>query len=279
MLIPGPPSHGYGNHSHLGGCNLLAKCLNENVPAIEAVVLKDGWPKDASVLQGASAIVLSCDGGSLVNQHLAELDKLMSKGVGLACLHYTVDVGNAKAGQKMLDWIGGYYEQGWSVNPTWTADFQKFPDHPIARGLKPFRVQDEWYYHMRFVENDKGLVPILSAVPPDSTRKGPDGAHSGNATVRSRTGMAEDVAWAYQRPGGGRGFGFTGMHFHWNWACDGFRTTLLNAVVWIAGAEVPAGGVPSKRPTLEELEGYLGVPRPADFRPEGVQKLIDQMNK
>ena len=279
VFIPGPPSHGYGNHSHLGGCNLLAKFLNENVPAVEAVVLKDGWPKDPAALAGASAIVLSCDGGSLVSQHLAELDALVGKGIGLACLHYTVDVPKGKVGQKMLDWIGGYYEQGWSVNPTWTADFQKFPDHPVARGVKPFRVLDEWYYHMRFREEMKGVTPILSAVPPDSTRKGPDGAHSGNPTVRSRTGMAEDVAWAYQRPDGGRGFGFTGMHTHWNWACDGFRTAVLNAVVWIAGAEVPAGGVPSKRPTLEELESCLGVPRPAGFKPEPIQKLIDGLNK
>jgi hypothetical protein len=279
VFIPGPPSHGYGGHAHQGGCSLLAKILSENVPGMQTVLCKDGWPKDPSVLDGANAIVVSCDGGRIIIDHLAEIDALMNKGVGLACLHYTVDVPKGKVGQKMLDWIGGYYEQHWSVNPTWTAEFKTFPNHPITRGLKPFRINDEWYYHMRFREDANGLTPILSAVPPDSTRKGPDGSHSGNPTVRSRLGMAEHVAWAYQRPNGGRGFGFTGMHTHWNWAQDGFRTTVLNAVVWIAGGEVPAGGVPSKTPTLEELESHLGVPRHANWKPDATRKMIEAMNQ
>ncbi len=56
------------------------------------------------------------------------------------------------------------------------------------------------------------MVGILTAIPPDNPRKGPDGPHSGNPTVRSRLGMPEHVAWAYERPDGGRGFGCTGSH-------------------------------------------------------------------
>ena len=91
--------------------------------------------------------------------------------------------------------------------------------------------------------------------------------------------MPEVVAWVYERPGGGRGFGFTGMHTHWNWAQDSFRKTVLNALVWIAGAEVPEGGVPSKTPTLEELEADLGLPRPGDFKAEAIRKEIEEMNR
>jgi hypothetical protein len=69
------------------------------------------------------------------------------------------------------------------------------------------------------------------------------------------------------------------MHTHWNWAQDDFRTTVLNALVWIAGADVPAHGVPSRRPTLEELESYLSQPRPADFDAAAVQREIDQLNQ
>ena len=239
IFLPGPPSHAYGCHAHRGGCGLLAKLLRENVPGMKTVVCEKGWPKDLSVFDGVDAIVISCDGGSILRRRLNEIDALMKKGVGLACLHYTLDVPKGKVGGKMLDWIGGYYEQHWSVNPHWEAHFKTFPDHPVARGLKPFRISDEWYYHMRFRKDMEHVTPILSAVPPDSTRKRGDGAHSGNPTVRSRMGMAEHVAWAYERPGGGRGFGFTGMHTHWNWAHDGFRTTVLNAVVWIAGGEAP----------------------------------------
>ena len=132
---------------------------------------------------------------------------------------------------------------------------------------------------MRFVADMKGVTPILSAVPPESSRQGPDGPHSGNPQVRARQGMPEVVAWVYERPGGGRGFGFTGMHTHWTWAQDSYRQSVLNALLWSAGAEVPAGGVPSKTPTLEELEADLGVPRPPDFNADATRKLIEAMNR
>ena len=277
VFLPGPPSHGYGDHAHPAQCEYLAKLLNENVPAVEAVVLKDGWPKDPAALEGAAAIVVSGDGGGVIPGHLKELDALAQKGAGLVCLHYTVDVAKGEPGNHMLRWIGGYYEQGWSVNPSWTADFKTLPDHPIARGVKPFKIPDEWYYHMRFVEGMKGVTPILSAVPPDSTRKGPDGPHSGNPEVRARIGMPEEVAWAYERPDGGRGFGFTGLHTYWNLAHNGYRTILLNAIVWAAKVEVPPGGVPSKTPTLEELQGFL-PPAPAGWKPDGTKKMIEEFN-
>ena len=44
-------------------------------------------------------------------------------------------------------------------------------------------------------------------------------------------------------PDGGRGFGFTGGHFHDNWGNDQFRKVILNAFLWLAKAEVPEKGV------------------------------------
>ena len=38
-------------------------------------------------------------------------------------------------------------------------------------------------------------------------------------------------------------FGFTGGHWHWNWADPNCRKLVLNAIVWVAHGEVPAGGV------------------------------------
>ncbi len=276
VLIAGGPSHGYFSHSHFAGCTLLAKALNENVSGVEAVVVRNGWPKDAAILDDAAAIVVFSDGGggNPMLPHLEKIQRLMDKGVGLALIHFAVEVPKEKAGKQLLDWTGGYYETNWSVNPTWNARFEKFPDHPIARGVKPFELVDEWYYHMRFRENMEGVTAILSAVPPDSTREGPDGPYSGNPTVRSRKGMAEDLAWARQRPDGGRGFGFTGGHFHYNWANDGFRTIVLNAIVWVAGLDVPPQGVRSKTPTLEELLANQDYPQPNDFNRPHVEDIL-----
>lgn len=276
VFVHGKASHGYGGHAYGPAFRMLARILNENVPTVEAVVVQDDQNLDC--LDTADAIVLGSDGGRLVKTLGDRLEPLMQKGVGLACIHYTVDPTDPKAVQRLIDWIGGAYERHWSVNPHWEAEFKTFPDHPVSRGLKPFKSHDEWYYHMRFAEDMKGVTPILSAVPPESTRQRGDGPHSGNPHVRARTGKAEVVGWVYQRPNGGRGFGFTGMHTHWNWAQDSFRKSALNAIVWIAGAEVPAGGVPSETPTLEQLEADLGQPRPANFKAEAVRKQIEAMN-
>jgi len=277
VFVHGAASHGYGGHAYGPAFRMLARMLNEGVPAVNAVVVQDD--KDLAPLDTADAIVLGSDGGNLVKKLGDRLEPLMAKGVGLACIHYTVDPTDKKAIERLIAWIGGAYEQNWSVNPSWDADFKAFPDHPAARGLKPFKIGDEWYYHMRFAAEMKGVTPILQAVPPESTRQGKDGPHSGNPTVRSRTGMAEVVGWVYERPNGGRGFGFTGMHTHWNWAQDGFRTAVLNAIVWTAKAEVPKNGVPSKTPTLEDLEKDLQQERPKNFNAEAVKKQIESMNK
>ncbi len=281
VLVAGRPSHGYGSHEHNAGCLLLADCLNRGMPNVHAVVCRNGWPSDPSVFEGASAIVIFCDGGGghVIRPHLTEVEKLIKKGVGLACLHYAVQVPKGKPGKCFLDWIGGYYEMWWSVNPHWLARFKTLPRHPITRGVKPFAIHDEWYYHMRFRDDMAGVTPILTAVPPDATRKRPDGAHSGNKYVRARMGMPEHLAWACERPGGGRGFGFTGGHWHWNWGHDDFRTLVLNAIVWVAGLEVPPKGVPSKTPTPEELEARQDYPKPKNHNRELVRKRLQQWNK
>jgi type 1 glutamine amidotransferase len=280
VFLPGRQSHGWSGHAYTADCKLLARILNENVPAVHAVVLENGWPRDSKALDGAAAIVIACDGNSLLGRESRwkALDALAQKGTGIAFLHYALDPGK-EFGPYLLDWIGGYYEQYWSVNPSWEADFKTLPQHPITRGVRPFKISDEWYYHMRFREGMAGVTPILTAVPPDSTRRGEDGPHSGNPVVRSRLGMAEHVAWAYERPDGGRGFGCTGGHTHWVYAQNDFRKLMLNAVCWIARVEVPPQGVPTKTPTVAEMEADLQGDRPADLTADRIQRIIEQMNR
>ena len=74
------------------------------------------------------------------------------------------------------------------------------------------------------------------------------------------------MAWACERHDGGRGFGFTGGHVHWNWGHDDFRKLVLNAIVWTA-LDVPPDGVPSKTPTLDELMANQDEPVPDKFDP------------
>jgi hypothetical protein len=261
LIADTDPHGGRGNHEFLAAAIYLARTINANYPGAYAVVYtKAKWPKD---LKHADAvIVLLNHGGSAVNDAVKEAT---ARGAGFMAIHYGVEVNKGEQGQQYLKWLGGYFEPFWSVNPFWTPDFKELPKHEITRGVKPFSINDEWYYHMRFVPEMKGLTPILSATAPvktvtDRWKEGqkPE-SHAGNPDVLTDVleGKPQVMAWAYERPDGGRGFGFTGLHKHENLANDNFRTLLLNATAWVSKLEVPENGVPSKTLTRDELEGLI----------------------
>jgi putative membrane-bound dehydrogenase-like protein len=273
VFVAGSASHGWMSHEHKAGCLLLADKLNTSreehgVPVV-ATVYTNGWPKDTTAFDNADTVVSYCDGGGghYLNDRLQEFDALMKQGVGLVCIHYAVETAKGEPGDHFLRWIGGYFEPHWSVNPHWTANFDELPEHPVTRGVKPFEINDEWYYHMRFVPDLENVTPILTDLPPRETLNRQDGHHSGNPYVREAVLQRKEpqhVAWAYERPGGGRGFGFTGGHFHRNWQHDEFRKIVLNAIVWTAGLNIPDEGVPSTTPTDAEMEANQDEPKPAN---------------
>jgi type 1 glutamine amidotransferase len=261
LLIAGPPSHGPGQHEHNAGVQLLQKCL-AGVPGLKTAVALNGFPQNLAALDTADAILIYADGGpkhvALQEENLAALRRAMDRGAGLALVHYAVEPTIEKGEKEFLAWVGGAFEINWSVNPIWNAAFTTLPVHPVTRGVRPFTLRDEWYFNMRFVEGLKGVTPILSAAPTPDTMSRKDGPHEGNPAVRAKVAQGEPavVAWAFERANGGRGFGFTGAHFHQNWGNDDFRRLVLNAILWTAKMEVPAGGVAS-RVTAEDLAANL----------------------
>ena len=261
VFISGKPSHGRMKHEHRAGNMILAKRLNESGLPIEAVVLEDiGYPKNESILEGADTIVIFCTGhgNHLLNPKLNEFDALMKKGTGVVMIHWATEAVSGAPGDKFLQWMGGFCDLNWSVNPHWKPNF-KPRKHAIWNGVQPFSVDDEWYYHMRFIEDRTGFTPILTDVPPMDTLKRPDGMRSGNPAVRKAVanGESQHVGWAYERPEGGRGFGFTGGHNHDSWQDDNYRKIMLNAILWTAGMEVPKDGVNSSAPDNVEIEANL----------------------
>ena len=264
-------------HEFNAGVQLLAKCLKK-VDELETVVVLNGWPKDESVLKDADAIVFYMDGGrrhEIVQnggERMKLVDQWTKKGVGVGCMHFGVEVVADQAGEEFRRWIGGHYENMHSCNPIWEPHFSSFPKHPITRGVQPFGVKDEWYFNMRFLGNIAGnkaetlgevkFTPILVAAPSDDVRNGPYVYPRGPYQhIQAAKGRAEAMMWSIERPDGGRGFGFTGGHFHDNWGNDDYRKTVLNAMVWLAGAEVPAEGVASKI-TQEDLDANLDPKKP-----------------
>ena len=90
-----------------------------------------------------------------------------------------------------------------------------------------------------------------------------DGPHSGNEHVRKAVAAKEPqhVGWAHARADGGRAFGFTGGHVHWNWGEDNFRKVVLNAILWTANVEVPEDGCPSPHVNEKQIEENLDPKR------------------
>lgn len=272
VLIAGRPSHPPGMHEFRAGAMLLQKALT-SVAGVTADVYTMGWPTktvdgkavdDNAALDGADAVMIYADGGkghpALQGDRMKVIDALEAKGIGLAFGHYGVEVPAGATGEAMQRWNGGYYETNFSVNPMWAPDFRTFPNHPVTRGVGPFATHDEWYFNMRWQPAGPGrgrITPILTAVPSDDVRDGPYVSPRGPYPhIIADSGRAETMMWLYERSNGGRSFGFTGGHTHTNWGDVNQRRVVLNALLWIAKADVPAGGVVD-RITAEDLKENL----------------------
>lgn len=260
VLIAGKPSHPPLMHEFRAGCLLLEKCL-QGVKGLKVEVHDNGWVDDESTFDDADAVVIYADGGgkhpALQGENLATLKRLVERGVGFGCMHYGVEVPPGKANDEFQAWIGGHYENMFSCNPIWEPKFDSFPKHPTTRGVAPFTIKDEWYFNMRFVggiegnephrENALKFTPILVAKPSDSVRRGPYVHPKGPYDhIIASSGRDEAMLWVVERPDGGRGFGFTGGHFHVNWGNDSFRKIVLNTLNWVAKNSVPRNGIESE---------------------------------
>ena len=84
-------------------------------------------------------------------------------------------------------------------------------------------------------------------------------SRGGNAEVYKEVsdGKKQIMAWAYERPDKGRGFGFTGLHLHENLGNDSFRQLLLNAAAWVTKLDIPADGVPNDSVDSKQLESFI----------------------
>ena len=276
VFIAGNKSHGWGAHEFNAGSLLMEAHLKEALGSkIETVVHKNGWPKIENPFVGADAIILFMDGGGghPINKRLDQVKKEIDRGCGLMCMHYAVEVPVGRSGKALQEWIGGYYETGWSINPHWVAESKLNRNHPISNGVVDFKVKDEWYFNMRFREGKKGVTNILQAIPDDQARSGKSSWPRGpKKHIVDASGRAETLCWSVERSDGGRGVGFTGAHFHSNFADDGFRKLVLNAVAWTAGLDVPNNGLVTHKPSEAELDANQDFKKPENKKKE-VSKL------
>ena len=259
VLIAGKKSHGSGLHEYLKSVKLLKVLLDEAANLnVKTEIHFNGWPEDPKTLDTADSIVTISDGQDgdryspvpfMTEARMLVIEKQMKRGCGFVTIHFSTFAPD-KYGPQILEWGGGYFDwqgddgkRSWhSAIKTLTAEVKPGqPNHPIANGVAPFQLEEEFYYRIRFRENDSRWTPILRV---------PDLADDPQHQV---------VAWAVQRQDGGRGFGTTMGHFYRNWKNDSYRRLMLNAIVWTARATVPEAGVQSSFLSDEEVNRKLIV--------------------
>jgi len=254
VLIAGPKDHGGpGAHEYEKDLMLLKKCLDISPSAkgLRTSIHVVNGPRDIGRLRDAATIVIHSSGDPRDDEthaifpihnranpdatyapadarYIEQLDRLMKQGVGMVVLHYSLIVENPRSRAYLLDWIGGYHRSGQSqVKLDRTEAKPATPGHPILNGVRPWTTDHEYYFNQYFREDDKRRVPILTTMMP------------------SDNPQRHVIAWAVEREGGGRGFAFTGGHYHKNMQIDDYRRMILNAILWTAKAPVPQGGVVS----------------------------------
>lgn len=239
VLLAGTPSNKPGQHEYFAGCALMMGWLKE-LSGIAPVMVAEGWPKNEAVFDGARSVVIYMDGGDKLSflspERWARMKALADAGTGFVILHQAIDCPIDRA-TDFKSWFGAAFQSDIGCRGHWDVNFDFIPSHPINQGLKPFGLlKDGWLYNMHFAES--GITPLLFCAMPDTSRKTED--------AKAHIGRAETVAWSYERPNGGRSFGFTGCDLHANWADANQVRLVLNGILWTSKIEVPKDGVAFK---------------------------------
>lgn len=232
-----------GHHDYLAGCQCMEALLKQT-SEIEVVSVRDGWPDEADVFNNCDAVVFYTDGGGQQaflksKERIAKMQQLADSSIGMVLIHQAVDFPDEFEHQGK-HWLGGVYLKETSGRGHWPSTHLDFPEHPITRGVEPWKVNDGWLNGLSFVEKMAGITPLV---------------WSGKVYEGSRSGRDADiVGWAYERASGGRSFCFTGLDAHSAWSLSGMRKLMVNGILWSANCEIPEAGAPSEieeQPLLE----------------------------
>jgi type 1 glutamine amidotransferase len=254
IFLAGPKDHGaIGRHEYEKDLRELAWQLEKatNLPAgIETAVLVGKAPRDLSVLEDASAIVIVGSGDWQRNEtnvlfqqfqatdgrtydaettaYLQRFDQLIrQKQIGISIFHYTMWVENWVGRRYYLNWLGGLWIPYASHNPVDTWKMEPLAvKHPVLQGIKPWSFRDEVFSRYFLFDNPK-RTELLQGTPSNTNN-----------------GAPRPVSWVFERPDGGRSFVWGGSDFHDNMhSVEDYRRYLLNGIIWTAKIDVPADGV------------------------------------
>ncbi|MFV1968573.1 MAG: ThuA domain-containing protein [Pirellulaceae bacterium] len=237
LLLGQKRDHPPGSHEYVPGLHLLAKAL-AGYPGMKLTVVAadEPWKEGPERLDKADAVVLYLGQGGRWAENdparEAALAELAARGAGIVALHWAI-------GSKDARFVPGHRARIGAVHggPDRKYIFTEKPyrvevlPHAITTGIDDFELQDEYYYRLK--RSEQGTVTPLLLVPIE--------------------GSAEMVAWAFERPDGGRSFGFSGMHFHDSWKQLECRRMIAQGLLWTLKMPIPSEGLPVDVPD----EAYL----------------------
>ncbi len=226
LIGQGPDGHPPTTHEFKAGLHVLAKCLApfEQIE-VRTAIAKDAWTDGPRLIDKSDGVVLFVsEGAKFVAADPRRQDafaKLAARGGGLVGLHWGIGCKDAAPIEGFLKLLGGCH--GGPDRRYIKTDARLVPvaANPIATGIEPLDVHDEFYYRLKFVTATPAVQPV--------------------ATVKLE-GREETVAWSWERPDGGRSFGFSGLHFHDNWRHEAYRRLVTQAVLWTLKLDIPARG-------------------------------------
>jgi len=229
LIGQGPDGHPWNSHEYMAGQRILASCL-QPVKDLQVIVVKaDGeWKKGPELLDGADVAVLFVSQGARWirrdKRRLAAFQRLAKRGGGLVALHWGMGTKDAKNIADFVELFGATHGGPDRKYKVVTATIEiAAPKHPIMRGVKPVTVKEEFYYKLKLRKSGGRLTPLLCV---------------------AIDGEKHPVAYAWNRPDGGRSFCFSGCHFHRNWGEESYRRMITQGVLWTAGVSVPDDGLP-----------------------------------
>ena len=228
LLWQSPDGHPKETHEYQLGQKILKATLEKHANVEATLVCADDpWKDGPELLAKADGVVLFVSEGakwlSADAERLAAFRASAKRGAGLSVLHWGMGTRDAKNIAAFVDLFGGCHggpDRKYKILQTEAKVADK--THTILRGLADFKARDEFYYQLKFA---KTATPLL------------------NVTI---DGESYPVAWALERDGGGRSFGFSGLHFHENWQTPEYRRLVAQGVMWTLDLAIPKDGIAVK---------------------------------
>jgi hypothetical protein len=182
------------------------------------------------------------------SDYLKQLDALHKAGMGIMILHWGIALNNEqnpKARDYYLSWFGQTAMEGYTQNPLgiWiVTPIESAKNHPILRGVGRWIYKDEIFSHLMVNPGDPYRTDLLMGESPE-TNMSENGSPKGVISPRC-------IASAYEK-GKERGILWGGMDFHSALLNENYLRFVLNEITWVAGIEVPEGGVKTNAKQLQ----------------------------